>query len=128
MASTLKARAGSSLKFHIDAWADGEQTERLDTSNYTAKFQLRATQPRTRVLLDETEVVAPNPETIPEDAVFVLIEMSHWRVFLGKTQTSKLPPTTRFEVELTSKTNPEDVFTLCTGSIQTEPQVVTSVE
>lgn len=114
MATTLKARAGSSCKAtfsYVDP--DGEP---IDVTGYTVRFQLRAATGQSRVLL---QTQAPSDNLID-------VSPAVWQLFLGKTITETLPPKARWELELVSTTNPEDVSTLGTGILLTEPQVVTN--
>lgn len=112
--ATLKARAGSALKAQFK-YQDAEGNL-INTTGYTAHLQLRAVSPNSRIILDTTE----------GSDNLTLIEPGHWRIFLGKSVTNSLPPTVRWEVELTNDADPEDVTFLASGMIQTEPEVVTN--
>lgn len=114
MAATLKVRAGSSLKAHIKYHTP--EGALVDTTGFTARFQLRATQTNSRVILDATQ----------GSDVITLVEPGHWRIFLGKSITNSLPPTSRWELELTSDSNSEDVTTLGFGVLNVEPEVVSN--
>lgn len=112
--ATLKARAGSALKAQF-RYQDAEGVL-VDTTGYTAHLQLRAVQGNSRVIL----------EAIEGTDVLTLLEPGHWRIFLGKSITNSLPPTVRWELELVSDVNDEDVTFLASGTIKTEPEAVTN--
>lgn len=128
MAATIKARAGSAFKATIRYWTDDTKTTLVNTTGYTARLQLRAVQPPARVLLDSAAVDVVDENNIPPGTVFGQLEPGRWRIFLGKTLTKTLPPTVRFEVELTNIADPEDTILVCAGSIQVQPQGVSGAE
>lgn len=128
MAATLKARAGHSFKAHVRYYTDKKKTTLVDTTGYTARLQLRATQPPARILLDTEAVVVVDPEDIPSGTALAQLAPGHWRIFLGKSLTKKLPPSVRFEVELVNDTDEEDSIPVASGTIQVNPEAVTSVE
>lgn len=112
--ATLKARAGSALKAQFKYQdADGNL---IDTTGFTGHFQLRAVSSGSRIILD----------TVEGSDNLTLLAPGHWRIFLGKSITNSLPPTVRWELELTNDADPEDVTYLASGTIQTEPEVVTN--
>lgn len=115
MATTLKARAGSALKATFSYVDTGGEV--IDVSGYTARLQIREVSDVGRIILETT---APSAE-LQEDTPSV------WKVFLGATLTSMLPSKSRYELELISTTNSEDVITVEVGVILMEPQAVTKV-
>lgn len=114
MATTLKARAGSALKATFSYLGPDDQP--LDVVGYTVRFQLRAYSGQSNIIL-HTQAPSEN-----------LFEMSQavWQLFLGKTMTEYLPAKSRWELELVSTIDPEDVTTLGTGVLLIEPQVVSN--
>lgn len=120
MATTLKIRAGSSSTTQIK-YKDSEGAP-VDTSGYVARFQIRAVTSQSRVLLDEEEYVGDLPA--PVGTVLTRTDTGEWTVFLGKSVTNSLPPTSIWEFELVSSTNPEDVNTLATGTFKVTPEAV----
>ncbi len=112
--ATLKARAGSALKAQF-RYQDAEENL-IDTTGFTAHLQLRAVSPGSRIIMDTTEGSENLTRLAP----------GHWRIFLGKSVTNSLPPTVRWELELVNDDNAEDVTFLASGTIQTEPEAVSS--
>jgi hypothetical protein len=112
--ASLKARAGSALKAQF-LYQDPDGNL-INTTGFTARIQLRAVNNNSRVILDAEE----------GSSVLTLLEPGHWRIFPGKSITNSLPPTTRWELELTNDANPEDVTFLASGTILTEPESVTN--
>jgi hypothetical protein len=112
--ATLKARAGSALKAQF-RYQDAEGNL-INTTGFTAHLQLRAVSPGSRIIMDTSE----------GSDNLTLLAPGHWRIFLGKSITNSLPPTVRWELELVDDSNPEDVTFLASGTIQTEPEVVTN--
>ena len=124
MAATLKIRAGSSFTTHFK-YQDAEGVV-INTSGYTATFQIRAVTPQSRVILDTEEYTGDLPA--PAGTTLTRTATGEWTLFLGKTITNSLPPTSVWEIELVNDTNPEDVKTLATGTFKVSPEAVSSVE
>lgn len=115
MSVTLKVRAGAALKANVRYYTDDSKTELVDTTGYSAYLQLRAHQSPSKVLLNTKD--GPHITQVDPDA-------GEWEIFLGKTLVRSLPPTVRFEIELVSDTNPEDVDEVESGVILVIPESV----
>lgn len=120
MAVSLKARHGSSFKTTIRY--EDSNGDLIDTTGLTASFQLRAVAPNGRVLLNTQEHSTPLPA--PVGTILTRTVPGSWDLFLGKTFVSSLPPTTRWEIELTSNLDPEDSYVIATGVLLVEPEAV----
>lgn len=119
MAETLKARAGSSLKTRF-SYLQPDGTP-VDTTGSTARISVKAIKPSSRVILstEQSGVVG---------SVLEILEPGKWRFFLSGAMTKILPPTTVWELELVSDTNEDDVISLASGTILTEPEQVKDFE
>lgn len=130
MAVSLKVRSGSPLRVVLNYWEPGREHEKLvETSGYTARLQLRATQHPGRVILNAREYVPENStDTSPSPPGTVLrrIEPGSWQLTLSSSLTKALPSSTRFELELQSNSDPEDSIPLVNGVLVVEPQVITN--
>ena len=130
MAVTLKARAGKPLKAALRYWQPGMKGldgGLVDTSSYTARVQLRATQSTRRVLLNSKEWVQPDETTpVPAGTVLRRVAPGSWRLVLSGAITKSLPPSVRFELELVNNLDPDDVVPLASGVILVEPEVVSN--
>lgn len=119
--TALSARAGSRFVAQFTYTTIDPETGlpvQVDTSGYDAAIQIRsATSPR-RVIVQATAVPPP------ADAVFVEDEPGGWTLRLAPAITRALPDLSHYEIELTSKTDPNDVFTLCAGALTCQAQVV----
>jgi hypothetical protein len=129
MAVTLKVRAGKPLKAALNYWQPGMKGDPdglVDTSSYTARIQLRATQRPGRVLLNAKEyIVLPDTE-IPPGTVLRRVEPGSWRLVLSGAITKSLPSSVRFELELANNSDPDDTVPLASGVIMVEPEVVSN--
>lgn len=65
-----------------------------------------------------------DPAPAPSGTVLARIEPGHWRLVLDRGITRSLPATTRFELELVSDTDPDDVTPLVYGVINVTPEAV----
>lgn len=124
MATTLKGRAGSSLRVQF-AYRDTDG-ELIDTSENTARIQFRSASANSRVLIETTEYTGSLPA--PENTILTRLEPGRWELFLGKTTVSSFVPTVRWELELEATDNPEDSIALAVGVLLIEPQAVNSIE
>jgi hypothetical protein len=113
MAVTFRARSGTRLTGDVRFWQPGK-TELVDTTGSTARLELRACNGTKRVLL----------ETEADDATNTLttVEPGHWTFLFSGSITRRLPPTTQFEIELVNDTDADDVITILSGVIRTNPQ------
>lgn len=130
MAVTLKVRAGKPLKAALNYWQPNKKGQTgglVNTSAYTARIQLRATQRPGRVLLNAKEWVPATSETpVPAGTVLRRVEPGSWRLVLSGSITKSLPSSVRFELELANNLDPDDTVSLASGVIMVEPEVVTN--
>lgn len=119
MAETLKARAGSSLKARF-SYLQPDKTP-VDTTGSTARIAIKAIKPSSRVIVESEESVTAN-------SVLELLEPGRWRLYLSGAVTKILPPTVAWELELVSNADPDDVTSLASGVILTEPEGVKNFE
>jgi len=128
MAVTLKVRAGKPLKAAFNYWQPGMRGQDgglVDTTGYTARIQVRATQRPGRILLNSKEWVAPNTDTpVPAGTILRRVEPGSWRLVLSGAVTRSLPQSSRFEVELVNDLDPDDSVPLADGVILVQPEVV----
>lgn len=128
VAVTLKTRAGTPLKCAINYWQPGMKHQEgglVNTSGYTARLQVRATQRPGRVLINAKEWVAPAPDAeVPPGTVLRRVEPGRWTVVLSGSLTRSLPQSSRFELELVNDLDPDDTVSLADGVILVTPQVV----
>lgn len=113
--TTLTVRSGSSLKakfFYVE-----EDDTSVDTTDYEARLQFRAIYPHTKVLMDLSE-----GDTT--DSPFYLDTTGSWILNLPSNQISNFPPKVRWELELVSKTDPDDVTFLESGQLLVIPEAV----
>lgn len=122
MATVFKVRSGSAFKTTIEYRQPDE--ELVDTTGFTATIQIRAGQPNGRIILVTNEVDDPSPA----GTVLTRIEPGSWYLFFGKSLTRTFPPTAFWELELVNDSNPEDIVTLASGVIKTEPEGVIEVD
>lgn len=113
--TTLTARSGSSLKakfFYIE-----EDDTSVDTTDYVARLQFRAIYPHTKVLLELVE-----GDSV--DDPFSLESTGSWVLNLSSKDLSNFPPKVRWELELVSKSDPDDVTFLESGQLLVTPEAV----
>lgn len=131
MAVTFTARAGGRFHTRVIYWQPGK-TAVVDTTGYDARLEIRANRPPYRVVLSTVAWVPPDLEADPVDdppqgTPFYQIETGKWEIMLGRSITRSLPPQSRFEVELVSQTDPDDVVPMFSGVLRITPEVVTEV-
>jgi hypothetical protein len=127
----LTARAGGRLFTHVTYWQPGK-TQVVDTDGYVARIQLRANRPPYRVVLSSDAWVPPDLDaqpvaSPPQGTPFYQVATGRWEIMLGRSITRSLPPQSRFEVELVSQSNPDDVIPMFSGVLNIVPEVVTAV-
>jgi hypothetical protein len=131
VAVTFSARAGGRFHTRVIYWQPGK-TAVVDTTGYDARLEIRANRPPYRVVLSS---VAWVPDDLEADPVaspplgtpFYQIGIGRWEIMLGRSITRSLPPQSRFEVELVSQTDPDDVIPMFSGVLRINPEVVTEV-
>lgn len=130
MAVTLKVRSGKPLKAALNYWQPnmkGQEGGLVNTSSYTARIQLRATQRPGRIVLNAKEWVPANEgDTPPAGTVLRRVEPGSWRLVLSGSITKSLPASVRFELELENNNDPDDTVPLASGVIMVEPEVVSN--
>lgn len=128
MAVTLKVRAGNPLKAALNYWQPGMKGDPdglVNTTGYTARIQIRAAQRPGRVLVNAHEWVPETPETpVPAGTVLRRVSPGSWRLVLSGAVTRSLPPSSRFELELSNDSDPDDTVPLVSGVVVVTPQVV----
>lgn len=113
--TTLTARSGSSLKakfFYVE-----EDDTSVDTTDYVARLQFRAIYPHTKILLNLIESTT-NGEP------FYAESLGSWTLNLSSKEISNFPPKARWELELVSKSDPEDITFLGSGQLLVTPAAV----
>ncbi len=131
MAVTLTTRAGARLRAQVTYWQP-RKTAVVDTDGYDARLEIKSGRVPYKVLLTATAWVPPDLSadpvaSPPAGTVFYQTAVGQWEIMLGRSVTRSLPPLSRFEVELVSTTDPEDVIPLFSGVVRITPEVVSEV-
>lgn len=113
--TTLTVRSGSSLKAKFYYVEEDDTT--VDTTAYEARLQFRAIYPHTKVLLDLVE-------GIDSSSSFYLDGQGSWTLNLSSKEVANFPPKVRWELELVSKTDPNDITFLESGQLLVTPEAV----
>ena len=124
----VTAIAGKTLKFNV-AWrnptVNGVLGSVIDSSDYTARLQIRDAKNSRRVVLDVEEDTAPDAVLSRYDHTLEdLSTEERFLIFLGKSYTSWMPEDCIMECELVNDATPDDVVPLFTIMIKIAPQEV----
>lgn len=128
MAATFAVRSGASFRANVEYRNPPEAPSTdpltgtlIDTTNLTARLQIRSGSSNRRVLLSAVESDSPSAVLAldPDEE-----DGGRWNIFLPASITRTLPPVSYLEVELVSNTNPDDVTALFSGAIHVSPEQV----
>jgi len=123
MATTLKARAGSSIRVQFQYL--GGTGDPILTDGMPARIQFSTVSSSPRVVLEAWEYDGPDP--VPTNTILTRTGEGTWVLYLGKKFTRSLPPTVAWELELVPTSNPDDQTTVDYGVLKVEPEKVVKV-